>query len=98
MATHDYRFDVLRRLTSAAQTLMESGTYDPRPNHQPITDREMLVHLCFELGDALTLLGTQILDGEPFDASRDLPRRLIDLICVAEGIDVLPSGAPTALA
>jgi hypothetical protein len=50
------------------------------------------------LGDALTLLGTQIFDGEHLDASRELPRRLIDLICVAQGIDALPSGAPTALA
>jgi hypothetical protein len=77
---------------------MESNAYDPRSDQQPITDREMLARLCFELGDALTLLGTQILDGEHLDASRELPRRLIDLICVAEGIDALPSGAPTALA
>jgi hypothetical protein len=98
MPTRDHRFDVLKRLTRMATTLMESSAYDPRPGQQPIRDRVTLTHVCFELGDAFTLLGTRILDGEHPDASRELARRLVDLICVAEGIEALPPGAPTALA
>jgi hypothetical protein len=58
----------------------------------------MLVHLCPNLCNALTLLRTRIVDGDPLDTSRELPRHLIDLNCVAEGLEVLPSGAPTAFA
>ena len=97
MPTRDHRFDLLRRLTDAANTLMESDAYDPRPNQQLINDRVMLAHLCFKLGDALTLLGTSILNGKQSDASRELARRVVDLICIAEGMESLPSGAPTAL-
>jgi hypothetical protein len=98
MPTHDHRLDLLGRLTSVAQALMQSGAYDPRPAQQPISDRVALTHLCFELGDAFTLLGTRILDGEHPDASRELARRLVDLLCVAEAIDTLPPGEPTAMA
>jgi hypothetical protein len=98
MPTRDPRVDVLRRLTETATRLMESSVYDPRPGHQPIRDRVLLTHLCFEVGDAFTQLGTRILDGEQPDASRELARRLVDLICVAEGMESLPPGAPTGLA
>ena len=47
VATGDHRFDVLRRLTGTAQSLMESHAYGPRPDQQPITDRAMLARLCF---------------------------------------------------
>ena len=98
MPTSDPRVDILRRLTETATRLMASSAYDPRPGQQPLRDRVALAHLCFELGDAITLLGTRILDGEPPDASRELAQRLVDLLCVAEGMEALPPGAPTGLA
>ena len=98
MPTRDRRLALLGRLTGAAQALMQSGAYDPRPNQQPIRDRVALTHLCFELGDAFTLLGTRLLDGEHSDASRELARRLVDLLCVAEALYALQPGEPTAMA
>jgi hypothetical protein len=76
---------------------MASGAYDPRPHRQPISDRVMLTRLCFEMGDAFTLLGTRILHGERPDTTRELARRLVDLLCVAEALETLPPGTPTAI-